>query len=209
MDKFEFINDISYANRAQIVKDGLDKQKTLTNKVKNIFKYGIRVYGKYRYVENVCANGENIMKIINNFTTRNLLLMYACTKSVNSPNELYYNIECIKKCDEIIKNPEINYTLEFIESIAVLCPTYYWEMKITNNLKSNETEDVNKRENLFKQLKLTCLSNITSDHNYNLFILAFQLKPSIIKKLILLYVQICDDILVHKKYNKSMLTKPA
>lgn len=68
---------------------------------------------------------------------------------------------------------------------------------------------MNEREKLLKQLKFTCLGHIIADHNYNLFTLAFQLKPNIIKKLIILLIQICDDMVKHKNYNKNMLTEVA
>lgn len=134
MDKFQFLNDIPYENRVHIVTEGLQNQRTLKNRVTNTFKYGMRAYRKFGYAKHLCENPENVINILKNFTTRTLLTMYACSKSTKFPNNLYYNILCVQKCDEFLQNPFIIYDNKSIEEFAEMCPTYQWEVRIKSNL---------------------------------------------------------------------------
>lgn len=178
-----------YREKAYVIEKKLINQEKFITKIKNYIKYKNLVRMKLKHVGETCRDPKNTSRILLDPFTRELIMMYACTRLSQVGIHLHFDIDGYINWLQILEKPDKKYSKEFIQDMSQLAPSYIWSWKIQQNLENQEPEALKIRLNLAVELKNLYEHIISVDDNYRLFMQTLRLRDNLIKKLALILVK--------------------
>lgn len=195
MEKHHSARVIEYNKMSNWIIKKLKSQNKFLKKITNAIKHKYRVNRVLGHIKSICANTDDVEKIISDYTMQNVMILYIHIKSPWIKGEIKYYIESYNLCNKALLNPYEKYPEEFIENMIDKTPTYYWECRLQMALRSIDIPCPNTRTITLKKYKADCMSYIKFSIEYEAFINALKTEKALIKKLIMLFIKIRNEVL--------------
>lgn len=75
-------------------------------------------------------------------------------------------LECHEMCDKFLRNLHLIHSSELVDDLFSLCPSFAWEQRLANSIRSNDIQSV--RRGLI-DLKRECVHSIECHNDYDRF----------------------------------------